>query len=114
MKKGGYQIVDLKDVSLSGTPTTIKGIYKTLVGNSRKVILLSGINIEGVKKNDTFTRAYPIGVGRYRLEYENLADIQFNRTSYITITSNDAVSVDSYDTDGVSISSGQTIFTVKE
>lgn len=54
-RKGGYQIVNLKDTALTvGTGETIEGVYETFEGNYRKPVLLSGINVGGVEYADTF------------------------------------------------------------
>ena len=54
MTKGGYQIIDLKDVKLTlGTGVTFKGVYNQIKG-TRKAILVSGLNIAGTEYHDTF------------------------------------------------------------
>lgn len=44
----GYKVVDLKDISLSGTPVTIAGVYNAII-STEKVILLVNINLGGTK-----------------------------------------------------------------
>ena len=54
MKKGGYQIIDLKDFNIvSGSQIKIKGIYN-LLKEVKKPLLLSGITVNGVKQLDQF------------------------------------------------------------
>lgn len=53
--KGGYKIIDFKDINLvTGTASTIAGVYDAIERNYRKAILISGIVIDGVKKADSF------------------------------------------------------------
>lgn len=57
MIKGGYKIVDFKGNSLSGTAVTIDGIFNQIVDNYNKVILVSGVSINGEVKDDVFATA---------------------------------------------------------
>lgn len=58
--KGGYKIIDLQNIALlSGG--TIKGIYAKIEASYRKAILLSGIVISGVEKNDVMTKPEVVG-----------------------------------------------------
>lgn len=61
MEKGGYKIVDLKDINITTTPVKIAGVYHAIHGNSRKVILLSGITINGVQFSDEFVKVVKLG-----------------------------------------------------
>lgn len=55
MKKGGYQILDLKGVDLSTLNAEMDiSRYETLQNAHEKPILVSGIVIDGVKQNDVF------------------------------------------------------------
>lgn len=55
MKRGGYHIVDFKDVNItSESGATIAGIYEEIEGSYRKVILVSGVTIDNVEYRDTF------------------------------------------------------------
>lgn len=55
MKRGGYHIVDFKDVNITTAEgATIAGIYEEIEGSYRKVILVSGVTIDGVEYRDTF------------------------------------------------------------
>lgn len=54
MKKGGYQIIDLKGKQFTlDEGIVFKGIYDTIEGTT-KPKLFSGINIGGTKYADTF------------------------------------------------------------
>lgn len=54
MKKGGYQILDLKDVQVEeNVASTIKGIYGTIEG-TRKPIYVSGLNVGGLEIRDAY------------------------------------------------------------
>lgn len=55
MKRGGYKIIDFKDVNiLTDGGATVTGIYKDIEKRHRKAILISGITIDGVEKPDCF------------------------------------------------------------
>ena len=54
MKKGGYQIIDLKNFDIhNGNSVTIKGIYNILK-EVKKPLLLSGIKVNKVKQQDQY------------------------------------------------------------
>lgn len=81
MLKGGYKIVDLQDMSLSDQAVTIAGIYDSIEQSYQKALILSGINIGGVEKNDIYVE----------LKHD---DNSYSVVAYgytITITSEDAV-----------------------
>lgn len=79
--KGGYQIVDLHGVELSGDAVTIPGTYESVEGNHHKPVLLSGITIGGIERADVYTTP-ATNAGNYALPAYN---------GVITITSDDAV-----------------------
>lgn len=55
MIKGGYKIIDFKDVNiLTGAGATVQGIYEDIEKTHRKAIMVSGITIDGVEKPDCF------------------------------------------------------------
>lgn len=55
MMKGGYKIVDFKDVNITQDDgAVITGIYDSFENNHRKVIMISGITLDGVPKEDCF------------------------------------------------------------
>lgn len=53
----GYQIVDLKDTTLSGTGTKVSGVFESIKNSNRKPLLLTGIVIDGAEMNSVFTSA---------------------------------------------------------
>ena len=89
MQKGGYQIIDLENgnfTTTKGAPVakTLKGVY-ALVKGTRKVLMLSGINLDGKELHDIFI------------------DVTLNNTTYeatiysnykLTITNNDVVTIE--------------------
>lgn len=52
--RGGYQMIDLKNKSLSTTEVEIPGVYEAIEGNYRKPILLHNINLGGTEKADAY------------------------------------------------------------
>lgn len=85
MIKGGYKIIDFKDVPFEtgGATMMIEGIYDTVEASYRKPLLLSGLNIDGIECNDVY--ATPT------LSGSNYVFTAYGKT--ITITDTDAVSV---------------------
>lgn len=73
MKKGGYQILDLKGQT-SGS--TIDGIYELLEGNT-KPVLVSGLVVGGVEYRDAFVE--------FTVSESNFVGTVYGKT--ITITS---------------------------
>lgn len=54
MVKGGYQIIDLKNKTLtSGVGMVFDGVYNKVEG-TRKPILVSGLNVGGTEYHDSF------------------------------------------------------------
>ena len=56
MLKGGYQIVDLKNIELSEQGYLFSGLYNQLLNNHDKVVMLSNINIEDITFKDYFVQ----------------------------------------------------------
>lgn len=84
MIKGGYKIIDFKDTPFETDGTTmIEGIYDTVEASYRKPLLLSGLTIDGIERNDVY--ATP------SLSGSNYVFTAYGKT--ITITDTDAVSV---------------------
>lgn len=55
MLNGGYHIVDFKDINIDTTNgAVITGIYESFEDNPRKAIMVSGVTIDNVQKNDCF------------------------------------------------------------
>ena len=59
--KGGYKIIDLKDNDVIKNDVVIEGIYETIKDNYGKPLLISGIVIDGIKKDDVYTQVNKIG-----------------------------------------------------
>lgn len=57
-----YTIVELKKVSLSGTPATIKGTYAR-IKSTNKVKVVEGINFGGTLKDNAIVDFVPSGSG---------------------------------------------------
>lgn len=57
MKKGGYKIIDLKglDLKFNGGDFDDSSIYTSLITSHLKVLLITGLLLDGVKLNDVFT-----------------------------------------------------------
>lgn len=55
MLRGGYKIVDFKDVNItSDAGGTVVGIFEEIEGSYRKALLVSGVTIDGVEQRDTW------------------------------------------------------------
>lgn len=55
MIRGGYHIVDFKDVNITTADgATIDGIYEEIEGSNRKAVLISGVTIDSVEHRDLF------------------------------------------------------------
>lgn len=85
MKKGGYKIIDFKDVNITtgGDGVTVTGIYESIEESHRKAIMLSGVTIDNVEKPDCFVDC-------------EIADSNYQFTAYgknWTITNADLVTV---------------------
>lgn len=78
---GGYKIIDCKDVNIvTADGATIHGIYNEME-NTRKVILLTNVTLDGVKQKDAFVGVY-------------VTDSNFTFTAYgktFTVTNADKV-----------------------
>ena len=84
--KGGYKLIDLKGSKLTvgGSGVTVKGIYNSIKNSYNKPLILTGINIGGIKRNDIFID-FTVVSGSY------VANI--SATEKITITNADLVTV---------------------
>lgn len=91
MIKGGYKIIDFKDTPLTtgGSAMMITDIHQAIEGSYRKPLLLAGLTIDGVEKNDTF--AFPeVNEGAFVFNV-------YGKT--ITVQDTDAVTITDQDTD---------------
>ena len=84
--KGGYKLIDLKDnkLTVGGDGVTVKGIYNSIKNSYNKPLILTGINIGGIERNDIFID-FAVNSGNY------IANISV--TEKITITNADLVTV---------------------
>ena len=84
--KGGYKLIDLKDnkLTVDGDGVTVKGIYNSIENSYNKPLILTGINIGGVERNDIFID-FAVNSGNY------VANI--SPTEKITITNSDLVTI---------------------
>lgn len=70
--KGGYKIINLKNIPLNNeSKTVIKGIYETIENSYRKPLLFSGVNIGGIIYPDMFIQAI-ITSARYEVVMNNV------------------------------------------
>lgn len=86
MIKGGYRIVDFKDVKLTvgGGAVTIPGIFDAVRNTYRKATLLSGLVIGNT--------TYPDEFGVFELDGSDYK-IAIHGTTTITVSPNDGVKV---------------------
>lgn len=81
---GGYHIVNLGNVNITTADgATILGIYESIESAHRKAILLSGVTIDSVEKNDCFICA-------------EIIDSNYTFTAHgktFTVTSEDKVTI---------------------
>ena len=83
--KGGYKLIDLKDSKLTvGDGVTIKGIYNSIENSYNKPLILTGINIGGVERNNVFIN--------FSYDSDNYV-ANISATEKITITNADLVTV---------------------
>ena len=84
--KGGYKLIDLKDnkFTVGGNGITVKGIYNSIESSYNKPLILTGINIGGIERNDIFIN-FSYNSGSY------VANI--SATEKITITNADLVTI---------------------
>lgn len=82
--RGGYQIIDLKNKDIStGVGMLFDGIYDTIEG-TRKAVLVTGLQYEGVEYADTFVELHVEGSAYIGNIYGKNINIQ--DTDVVTIT----------------------------
>lgn len=86
MKKGGYKIIDFKNIKFTagGAGITIPGIFEAVKNTYRKATMLSGLIIGSTE--------YPDEYGVFNLDGTNYK-VVINGTTTITITPADLVTV---------------------
>lgn len=84
--KGGYKLIDLKGskITVGSEGATVKGIYNSIENSYNKPLILTGINIGGVERNDVFID-FSDDSGSY------VANI--SATEKITVTNADLVTI---------------------
>lgn len=84
--KGGYKLIDLEEnkFTVGGDGITVKGIYNSIKNSYNKPLILTGINIGGIERNDIFID-FSVNSGNY------VANI--SATEKITITNADLVTI---------------------
>ena len=93
MRIGGYQILDLKNVPLkSGTPHMYEGIYD-LVEGTRKLLIVSGLNVANTEYNDMVINFSVVGQAYYGFfnitedgETLKKVTIKIENTNAVTVT----------------------------
>ena len=85
MARGGYIIIDFKNVNLTTGGAIIDGVYERLEGNHRKPLLLSNGVVNGSERADCFAFATVEGTD-YHIYYGN-------PKYYIKVTDDNAVSL---------------------
>ena len=114
MDRGGYQIIDLKDVPLTTEGVKIPGISQKVLENKRKAILLSGINFNGTLLADTFVTAVQLGTEIVMSVYSTVVLNELD-TFDIYISDDDTVYLQVKGIKGdVPAGDGKQYFTVKE
>lgn len=85
MINGGYKIINLADnnLTIDGDVVNIPGIYDSVENNYRKVLLLSGVVIDGIEKPDAFV-TFVTDAGNYETTFESVK---------ITISNDDNITI---------------------
>lgn len=85
--KGGYKLIDLKEnkFTVGGSGITIKGIYNSIKASHNKPLILTGINIGGVERNDIFVD-FVDDSGNYVANISTKESITITNADLVTIT----------------------------
>lgn len=85
--KGGYKLIDLKDnkLTVGGSGITINGIYNSIKDSHNKPLILTGINIGGVERNDIFVD-FADESGNYVANISTKESITITNADLVTIT----------------------------
>ena len=87
MKKGGYQIIDLKNYNMLQDDTiTVPGIY-SLISSTNKPLLLTGITFNNTKQRGQYVVAQKNGT-QYVISFTALTG-----TVQLAINTNDVISI---------------------
>lgn len=85
--KGGYKLIDLKDnkFTVGGNGVTVKGIYNSIESSYNKPLILTGINIGGIERNDVFIN-FSYDSGSYVASISETEKITITNVDLVTIT----------------------------
>lgn len=85
--KGGYKLIDLKDskFTVGSGDITIKGIYNSIENSYNKPLILTGINIGGIEKNDVFVH-FAVNSESYVANISDTEKITITKADLVTIT----------------------------
>lgn len=85
--KGGYKLIDLKDnkFTVGGSGITVKGIYNSIESSYNKPLILTGINIGGIERNDVFIN-FSDDSGSYVSNISETEKITITNADLVTIT----------------------------
>lgn len=85
--KGGYKLIDLKNnkFKVDGGSATIAGIYNSIESSYNKPLILTGINIGGVERNDIFVNFVGTS-GSYVSNISSTETIEITNADLVTIT----------------------------
>lgn len=85
--KGGYKLIDLKNnkFTVGGSGITVKGIYNSIKNSYNKPLILTGINIGVVEKNDLFVD-FSYNSGSYVANISDTEKITITNVDLVTIT----------------------------
>lgn len=90
--KGGYKIINFKNVSLSGTPVTMTDVLVDLLNNYDKVVLLSNVVLSGSAKDDCFSTVLSDGDGGVKLNcYDGYISINSSGAVTYTVASESSI-----------------------
>ena len=92
-KKGGYKLVSLGGLDLTGENLSLKGLYNALKLSYGKVILLCGIIINSVVKKDAFVQAE---------EEDEVINIKHVYGYNLSVDSDDSITVE-VDSEGIEL-----------
>lgn len=96
-KKGGYQIIDLKNFNFTKDTNMYffvdsnnfdgKKFFDNIIGKDKKPLLISNIVINGVEKNDVI-------ISNYDMDSEDIDNVYFNMYGLSWLITNDTATCD--------------------
>ena len=102
MYKGGYQIVDFAGITLSGTATTIPGLYKTLT-TCDKPLLIRGLVQSSVEYTPFFAFGAAASSTTFVIICPDMVSDGVGASQFIiTVTNADAVTIAASEIEGAS------------